>query len=867
MKNVHWLYLFCFLGLGLVFTNSSEETPPPPGAIGPYLNGAFPAEAPGSAWELEEVMPGTYFFDPTRILEWPGSDDLLVLCKPGELWRVSLEQQTRELVLDIKDITFAKGEPGAIGVALHPSFGDPASPEQQKVYLFYRTKPNPTVFSERGYNRLSAFSWDEVAGTFDPASEEVLIQQYDRWSWHGGGGMFFGKDGFLYLSLGDEGAGEFEEVSTQSLSRGFFSAVLRIDVDNDPSRSHPIRRQPLPNANPPSSWPATFSQGYSIPNDNPWQDPDGGLLEEFYALGARSPYSMTQDVETDRIWLVDVGSDKREELNIVERGDNLQWPYREGTRPSDVHEKPAALIGQDKGPFFEYDRSVGFCMIGGNVYRGSRYPELNGKYLLADWTADKVMALTNTTPNESTTMEVLIGSFNGQPVEDLENAAVTGVHPLSDGHVLFTIMGGDGHGLDPGKILRLKRRVDVPEPPSRLSELGAFTDLVNLEPVPGLIPYQVNAPLWSDRAEKQRWMALPNDGTYDEEWEQIGFKPTGSWQFPEGTVFVKQFNLPTTTNGPTVRLETRFFILGAEGRAYGLTYKWNEEGTEAFLLGGGTSREVTHYEDNTLVFEQQWSFPSREQCLSCHNQQAGLVLGVKTHQLNGDMTYPNTGRTQNQLDYLNQLVIFKEDIGQGKQYHRSYPLYDEEISLETRIRSYWDSNCAPCHRPGGVNGVELDLRFETPVKMKNIIQAPTLSINSSGDNTIVEPGDFEGSELWVRDASTSENQMPPLARSIVDEDYINALAEWIGKLTLEQTQVEGSIVFPNPSYGMLNVKVNPNWSDPFGLRVVNMKGQIVYEQQLENHNSQLFLYDLLPGTYYLILSAEGQEESKQIIIH
>ena len=867
MKKAHWLYILSFLGLAAVLTNSTVETPSPPGGIGAYLNGIFPDQAPGSAWELEEVLPGMYFFDPTRILELPGTDDLLVLCKPGEVWRVSLAQQSRELVLDIKDITYAKGEPGAIGMALHPSFGDPSAPDQQKLFLFYRTKPNPTVSSQRGYNRLSFFRWDANTGAFDPASEEVLIQQYDRQSWHGGGGMFFGKDNFLYLSLGDEGGSDFEVASTQSISRGLFSGVIRIDVDNDPSRSHPIRRQPLPNAAPPSGWPETFTQGYSIPNDNPWQDPAGGVLEEFYALGVRSPYSMTFDEETDRIWLVDVGSDKREELNVVEWGNNLQWPYREGTRDSDVHDKPSALIGEERGPFFEYDRSIGFCMIGGGVYRGNRYPELNGKFLLADWTTDKLMALTNTTPNESTTMEVLIGSFNGQPVGELENAGVTGIHPLSDGHILVTIMGGDGHGLDPGKILRVKRRVDVPEPPSRLSELGAFTNLETLQAAPGLIPYGVNAPLWSDRAEKQRWMAIPNDGTYDSDEEKIDFRPTGSWQFPEGTVFVKHFELPTVDGGPTVKLETRFFIIGAEGRAYGLTYKWNNEGTDAFLLGGGTSRDVTLYEDETLVFAQQWSFPSREQCLSCHNQQAGFVLGVKTHQLNGELTYPSTGRTQNQLDYLNQLGVFKDDIGQGKQYHRSYPLADESISLETRIRSYWDSNCAPCHRPGGINGVELDLRFETPVKMKNIIQAPTLSINSTGENTIVEPGDFERSELWIRDASTEENQMPPLARSIVDEDYVNALAEWIGQLTLESSQAQGNIAFPNPSYGMLNVKIDPSWSGPFSIQVVNVQGQTVFQQQSETHDNQLSLYDLIAGTYYLILSAEGQEESKQIIIH
>ena len=575
---------------------------------------------------------------------------------------------------------------------------------------------------------------------------------------------------------------------------------------------------------------------------------------------------MLFDEENEQIWLVDVGSDKREEINLVNRGENLQWPYREGTRASDTHVKPADLIGQERGPFFEYDRSVGFCMIGGGIYRGTRYPELSGKFLFADWTTDKLMALTNTNPNESTTMEILLGSLSGQPVSELENASITGIHDLSDGHVLLTIMGGDGHGLDPGKILRLKRRVDVPEPPGRLSELGAFTDLASLQAAPGLIPYQVNAPLWSDRAEKKRWMAIPNDGRYDDETEQIDFKPTGSWNFPEGTVFVKHFELPTTDGGPLVRLETRFFIIGAEGQAYGLTYKWNEEGTDAFLLGGGTSRTVTHFEDSTLVFAQEWSFPSREQCLSCHNAQAGSVLGVKTHQLNGEMTYPAAG-TQNQLAYLNRLGVFRSGIGPAQQYHRSYALADESVALETRIRSYWDSNCAACHRPGGINGLELDLRFETPVKLKHIIQAPTLSMNSTPENNIVRPGDVEGSELWVRDASTGSNQMPPLARSIVDEAYVDALAEWIGQLSEEAADKSTNVMFPNPSYGQLNVRISDQWASPFGIRIVNNLGQTVYQEQQEERNIQLFLYHLVPGTYYLILTAGDQEESRQIIIH
>ena len=95
--------------------------------------------------------------------------------------------------------------------------------------------------------------------------------------------------------------------STQRLDLSLFSGIIRIDVDNDPTRSHPIRRQP--NAIWESEWKSTdfednYSQGYSIPNDNPWLSPDGSHLEEFYAIGVRSPYSTYYDTMEDEIWLI-----------------------------------------------------------------------------------------------------------------------------------------------------------------------------------------------------------------------------------------------------------------------------------------------------------------------------------------------------------------------------------------------------------------------------------------------------------------------------------------------------------------------------------------------------------------------------------
>ena len=116
------------------------------------------------------------------------------------------------------------------------------------------------------------------------------------------------------------------------INLGLFAGVLRIDVDRDPARSHPIRRQPVDAEAPPSGWPASFTQGYFIPDDNPWQSPDGSRLEEFWAIGARSPYRLTIDRPTGEIWVGDVGQSLEEEINRIERGANYQWPFREGAK-------------------------------------------------------------------------------------------------------------------------------------------------------------------------------------------------------------------------------------------------------------------------------------------------------------------------------------------------------------------------------------------------------------------------------------------------------------------------------------------------------------------------------------------------------
>ncbi|MAW87850.1 MAG: hypothetical protein CMJ42_15125 [Phyllobacteriaceae bacterium] len=839
-------------------------SPPPPEPVGPYLNGVFPTSAPGSSWDLEDALPGMAFIAPLKIVQFPNSDDILLLDKIGEIWRISLTNQTSQKVLDIADRTFDKGEGGTVGMALHPSFGDPSKPDKQTIFIFYRSKPNPDEFKEIGFNRLSKFSWNAQSQKFDPDSEEILIQQYDRKTWHNGGGMFFGPDGFLYLSVGDEGDTAHIAASNQRLDGGFFSGILRIDVDNDPTRSHPIRRQPRPNANPPSGWWPTFSQGYSIPDDNPWLSQDSSILEEFWAIGIRSPFSTSYDSETDLIWVCDVGHDAREEISFIQKGDNLQWPFMEGTVQRAEWPKPDSVIGNERPAFFDYDRSIGGCVIGGIVYRHTHFPELNGKFLFSDWLSDKFMALSSTGTNPE--LEILIPNISATSAEIPDNPGVASIFQMDNGEILVTVMGQDVFA--PGKIYRLVKNEDVPEPPSRLSELGVFADLNTLEPAAGLIEYEVNSPLWSDRAVKKRWLAIPNDGFFSDE-NRVRFSRSGEWTFPPGTVFVKQFDLPKSIdpNGELVPLETRFLVVDKNGQAYGLTYQWNEEGTEAYLLGGGASREIEIEENGQFAFSQKWDYPSRDQCLSCHTPNAKYVLGLKTHQLNRDKYFPSVGHSMNQLEFLEQMGMFDRPIDDPEKLPQAYAINDSEAELEQRVRSYFDSNCSHCHRPNGVNDVNIDLRYSTPLALQNIVATPTNSHSSDPNRQIVEPGSHATSELWIRDASLNSNRMPPIGRNLVDETYIQALAEWIDQLSPDAGKLHTSLIYPNPTDQFLNIRVRDNWPGPFNLQLFGANGSLVLSHFSEENAIGLDLGGYPSGIYFLeIVNSTGEREQYKLLV-
>ena len=770
---------FVLLAAGIL--NYGIDTPQP---IAPYLNNTFSDQRPLSSggWNFVNAFPNLTFIDPIQMVEIPGTNKFLVGGKMGHLWVVENDPNTttKTTVLNIDpQVQSRGGDEGMLNVILHPEFNQPGSPHRRYLYVFYRYTPNPNHTGRNAYMRLSRFTLNEAMDFINPASELVMIQQYDRHDWHNGSGMFFGPDEFLYLVIGDEGGANDQYNSSQKINDGLFGGILRMDVDQDLSRSHPIRRQPQNPANPPTGWPGSYTQGYTIPNDNPWLDPNGGILEEFYAIGLRSPHRMTYDSLTGTIWIGDVGQGSREEISIAAKGGNLQWPYKEGTINGRVA-KPDNLIGFEMEPVYDYPRGVGSCVIGGFVYRGSKYPDLYGKYIFGDHQVRNIWAIDYDFVNQRrNNVEFLLNI----PAEGVGGkSGISGFTTDSEGELyVFKLYGTN---LDGGKIYKMQPLNYVPEPPQWLSQTGAFTNLTNLTPAPGILPYRVNTPLWSDNATKKRWVAIPNDGTYNTAAEQVVFSEKEEWQFPSGTVFIKHFEMPVDERNPSItkRLETRFIIMDKDGGAYGITYRWNEAGTDARLLLDGEQATYTVTLNNGSQENRTWDFPSRNDCMTCHTANAGHVLGVKTRQLNGTLQYPS-GVTDNQIRTWNHLGIFSSPLNENDipSMPQLEPLDNTNASLEKRVRSYIDANCAHCHRPGGVAG-NFDARFSTPLAQQNLINGINISNASTPDGKIVVPNDPQHSELWIRDNAVGGNAMPPLAKNIIDDEYIQVLTDWINSM-------------------------------------------------------------------------------------
>jgi uncharacterized repeat protein (TIGR03806 family) len=716
-------------------------------------------EALGAGWTVEPAFAGVAFNNPTHLLEAPGTGRLFVAEREGRVMSVS-RAGDKALVLDISAITQGYQDLGLLGLALHPQFGDRSSEDGRYMYVHYAhadpPMPPPVTLEAPTDTRLSRFTVDLDTLTADPASELVLISQQDENVWHQGGGMYFDPaDGFLYLSMGDEGGSLCVYDNCQRIDRDLFSGVLRIDVDQRGGEvSHPIGRQPE----------SGVTGNYFIPNDNPFVG--DGVLEEFYAIGLRSPHRMTHDAVDDITWIGDVGQNHEEELDVLGPGANFQWNLLEGN--FERLQMSAAPLGVWTEPVLTLPRDESNALIGGVVYRGRSFPELYGKYIFGDYVYGNIWALEY--EREAFGVRVLerkklLSGMLGR------SGTITSFGLGAAGELYVLAMGGSS---PVQRLARSNPRATVPE---RLSELGAFDDLPALLPALDLVPYDVQSPLFSDGASKRRWMWLPEGG-------RIGFAENGPFSYPEGTVFIKHFELALDERDPNTRrrLETRFLV-AAKGGYYGISYRWNADGTDAAPLFESEIEELDVIQADGSLRHQRYSYPSPSDCMVCHNADAGFVLGARAVQLNGPASDDHAGAGVNQLLAWSERGLL--DTVLDAQTLAELPslagLDDESRSVEDRVRSYLDSNCSMCHGVVADLRARWDARYLTPLAQQGLIDAELSGEAQLPEGTrIVAPGDPAHSALWLRDGSNDPAlRMPPIGRQNVDQRYLDLLEQWI----------------------------------------------------------------------------------------
>ena len=315
----------------------------------------------------------------------------------------------------------------------------------------------------------------------------------------------------------------------------------------------------------------------------------------------------------------------------------------------------------------------------------------------------------------------------------------------------------------------------------KLSDYGFFEGhMANHNPVPGVIPYDVSAKLFSDYALKSRFIALPKG-------QQLVYQKDGTFNFPQESVLIKTFYYSANfrnSDQDSQLIETRLLINTQEGWL-GFPYVWNSEQTEAYLEIAGKRLSVSFVDPAGQSINFEYSVPNFNQCKGCHvNQNRMIPIGPKVRLLNHDYDY-NDGK-MNQLEKWSMLGMIS-----GLPSISSLPYtpdYNdiESGSIEERARALIDINCAHCHRlgaPGETSGLFLNIEETDPTRL-GIHKPPVAAGRGSGnlDYTIV-PQYHDQSIMIYRMKSTDPGiMMPELGRKLVHKEGVELVKKWIQEM-------------------------------------------------------------------------------------
>jgi len=747
----------CKFGLG----NSDKSTPPPatdlptptptptptPPASGldqrpsntKCLAGKRPATGTSLA-QLQPAFPNLTFNQPVAMVQAPNSSDRWYVAeKPGRLMSFANNATTAQTTpfIDLTAQVDDRSEGGLLGVAFHPDYAT-----NGYVFLSYTTSDVPSNSSSANFRSVIArFTANGSRTALDASSELVLMtvaQPYDN---HDGGNIAFGPDGFLYIGFGDGGSGGDPEGHGQD-SGTLLAAMLRIDVNVSSSDLASGVRYKIPSGNPFTGAPICING--SCPNQIKKASRCAGSgCPEIFAWGLRNPWRWSFDRLTGDLWAGDVGQDTWEEVDLIKVGKNYGWNCYEG---SHVYNAKCVTPLNLVMPITEYDHSVGNSITGGYVYRGSAIPALTGTYVFADFGSGKIFGLSDPT-GVATRSELTM------PMSGIASFAQD-----NDGEIYaLNLYSGQISKFVPGS------GTATPGFPAKLSDTGCAASDDPKQGSSGMIPFDVNAVLWSDGATKQRWLALPDA-------QSISINADGDFQFPAGSVLRKDFYLDNKI------VETRLLAYHTDGDWAGYSYEWNDAQSDALLVADGKTKTIG---------AQSWFYPSGSDCLRCHTLAAGRSLGPEIMQLNRDYNYASPGKTGNQLFTYASIGLLDTALPDTPPKLAALPSPQNTTgALEARARAYLHANCSHCHRPGGPGRGGIDLRYDVAFNAMGVCNKvpETGDLGVTGAQLLV-PGNPGLSLLSLRMHDMGINRMPPLGRSVVDTLGTSLIDAWITALS------------------------------------------------------------------------------------
>ena len=640
-------------------------------------------------------------------LAWePRSDGFVVLDQRGRLVRYDAEGRNPETILDWADRVMDPwgpdhGETGLIGFALHPDW-----PDDGRVWV--SAVLNEGVPEQCPMQIVAELRRADGASglQLDPEPARILFERRNE-CWrkadggvhpvHHGGTLHFDPDDSGRLIVGFGEMNRPADAGRPDRPEGTF---LAFHVDQDGASTLPGVLAPA----------------------------------EVLAWGFRNPWKWSFDRETGALWLGDVGGRRFEEIHRLGRGEHHGWPVLEAAACTEEPCDPESF----RAPEYWYDRGGGCSVIGGYVYRGAMWPDLQGVYLFSDFCNGRISGL--------------FASADGSLEERLLAHTEFKISSFAEDRA------GEVYALSiRGEIYRLDHYQDAEDSllPETLAETGCTADNET-----DLLPYDVEIPLWSDGAAKRRWLSLPPGAA-------IGIDEHGDLEFPPGTVFAKEFSF----DGRPV--ETRLLSRHADGGWNGVSYAWDEDGRTARLVESqGRTAELPAADGLA------WRFPGRQECLRCHSVHAGRTLGAELAQLRAADGGPDPVESMiasGALDAQRARAI-RDAVRFPSWSAPSAGARDEEAALG----GYLHANCSFCHAPDGIARTDIDLRFpHWPADSGVCDREVRFGVIPVDHLLRLTPGDAERSALWWRMQDTGEHRMPPLATSLVDERATSRLRDWI----------------------------------------------------------------------------------------